>query len=91
VRREKEEAALVHTHDRQQLDELVNGRYRSCLYLNEDSVPLIRKHIDYFVNLCRSNDTLTAVYFRVRSLVGQDDELWDKSQSWSSYWKFAGA
>jgi hypothetical protein len=75
MEREKEKAAREQARERQQLDELVNRGY---LQLDVDSIPLIRKHIDYFVEQSRSNKTMTGVYFCVYSLVGQDDVFWDK-------------
>jgi hypothetical protein len=63
--------------ERQQLDRLFEV-HQFWLDVNETSIPLIRKHIDYFVDLSRGNDTLQNVSLSPPSLVGQDNEFWDK-------------
>jgi hypothetical protein len=60
---------------RQIVDELVNSKY---LHLDENSIPLIRKHLDYFVNQSRCNERVKEVRLSPHLLVGQDIELWDK-------------
>jgi hypothetical protein len=51
---------------------------RQDLRLDDDTISLISDHVDYFVNQCRGNETVKEVLFFPYSLVGEDNEFWDK-------------
>jgi hypothetical protein len=49
------------------------------LYVDENSIPLISKHIDCFVSQSRGNESIsTLVLYPHASFNGHDDDLWEK-------------
>jgi hypothetical protein len=62
---------------RLRIDNLLHSHVRN-LCLNWKSIPVILKHIDYFVSKCQRNKTVKEVHLCKHALIGQDDGFWDK-------------
>jgi hypothetical protein len=48
------------------------------LHLDNRNISLISDHVDHFVNQCGGSETVEDVLFYPYSLVGKDNEFWDK-------------